>query len=102
MTRRFEMKEVVGKLNPRRLGGYKVIEEKLRKENLLVEVVETTSKGGGGKVFFVKKNGMGFFAISTYSRKVVSRKNKMTHYFYRYYLISPEKFDRVVKLLDIS
>jgi hypothetical protein len=91
-------KKFLGRVEIRKVGSYKKLERLLDKKGLLEGILETSSKSFGGAVWLIKKDDQEYVALSSYSRKVKARKDGRNYYFYRYYLINPEKLDELLNL----
>ena len=102
MARRFEMKYPLTRVDIRKVGSYEKLKRILKEKGLLVEVVETASKGGGGTVWVIEKKNdpTQYISISTYSRKVRSRKDGRTYYFYRYFLVEADKLNQFLQIFQ--
>jgi hypothetical protein len=94
-------KKYLGRVNIKKaVGSYKKLERVLDKQGLLDGIIETTSKGFGGGIWSIRKDGKEYVAISTYSRKVKRRKDGRVFYVYRYYLVEARNFDRLLQILE--
>jgi len=91
-------KKFLGKVNVRKVGSYANLKKILEEKKLLVEVVETTSKGGGGTIWLIEKDDREYVAISTYSRRVRRKKDGRYFYIYRYYLVSD--LEKLLKIFE--
>lgn len=97
----FKKKEFLRKIDIRRkVGSYANLKKILEEKGLLIEVVETTSKGGGGTVWLISKDNNEYVAISTYSRQVISKRDGRKYYIYRYYLVGKNKLNELMQILQ--
>jgi hypothetical protein len=101
MARVFKKKFPIGKIDIRKVGSYANLERILKEKGLLVEVVETASKGSGGTVWVIEKKDdtRQYIAVSSYSKKVKSRDGR-TYYFYRYFLVDSEHTKELLKIFQ--
>jgi hypothetical protein len=101
MARTFKKKIFLKKINVRKsVGSYEKLRKILKERGLLEDVVSTTSKGGGGTIWIVEMDGGEYIAISTYSHQVIPRHFDYPFYFYKYFLVKPDKLDEVLQILQ--